>query len=198
MRKIPEEHKHLPAAKRVEAAQAAFDAAAAALVAANRSARAAGKYMTEELQEKANAIDVVQRELQEAEAEFDRAIGEPKPVAVTGLVLQKLRETFAPQLQEEAIRALATGCTFGLPFIETAEALERVRLAVIKVADGDLSELGRQIEVAKVDWRDVINDAEYPEASSLFFMDYDNLDAKAKDEVETRDRQQYLRWLEKS
>lgn len=195
MRKIAKEHKHLPAAKRVEAAQAAFEAAAAALSAANRAAHAAGRKITEELQEKAIAIELAQKQLQEAEAEFDRAIGEPKPVALTGFVLEKLRETFAPQFQDEAIRALETGLTFHLPFVVTAAELERVRLAVIKVAAGDLEELRRQVNVAQIDWRDVINDAEYPEASSMSLTDYANLDEKDKHDITTRDRQQYISWL---
>lgn len=197
MRKIAKEHKHLPAAKRVEAAQAAFEAAAAALSAANRAAHAAGKKITEELLEKANAIELAQEQLQEAEAEFDRAIGEPKPVALTGFVLEKLRETFAPQFQDEAIRALETGLTFHLPFVVTAAELERVRLAVIKVAAGDLEELRRQVNVAQSDWRDVINDAEYPEASAMSLTDYANLDEKDKHDITTRDRQQYISWLGK-
>jgi len=162
MRKIPEEHKHLPEAKRLEAAQAAFLSAAAALSAANHAARAAGKKVTEELLAKAAALEPAQQELKQAEAEFDRAIGEPKPVAVTGIVLEKLRETFAPELQEEAIRTIATGLTLRLPMIETLEGLDRVRLAVLKVAAGDLPELRRQVEVAKVDWRDVLIAAEQP------------------------------------
>ena len=197
MRKIAKEHKHLPAAKRVEAAQAAFEAAAAALSAANRAAHAAGKKITEELLEKANAIELAQEQLQEAEAEFDRAIGEPKPVALTGFVLEKLRETFAPQFQDEAIRALETGLTFHLPFVVTAAELERVRLAVIKVAAGDLEELRRQVNVAQSDWRDVINDAEYPEASAMSLTDYANLDENDKHDITTRDRQQYISWLGK-
>ena len=47
MREIPEKHRHFDEAKRLELAQKEFDAAAKALVTANRSARAGGKLVTE-------------------------------------------------------------------------------------------------------------------------------------------------------
>ncbi|HEV8428193.1 MAG TPA: hypothetical protein VGQ41_09865 [Pyrinomonadaceae bacterium] len=70
-----------------QSSQAAFTSASEALLAANRSARGAGKYLTEQLQEKAKAA-IAQQQLNEAQAKFDRAIGEPKPVEVTGIVLK--------------------------------------------------------------------------------------------------------------
>ena len=41
--------------------------------------------------------------------------------------------------------------------------VNRVRLAVLKLADGDLQLLRREIDVAKSDYRDVLAYAEYPE-----------------------------------
>ena len=41
--------------------------------------------------------------------------------------------------------------------------ISRVRLAVLKLADGDLQTLRREIDVAKRDYRDVLASAEYPE-----------------------------------
>ena len=120
MREIPEKHRHLDEAKRLELAQKEFDAAAKALVAANRAARAAGKLMTDEMQECAQAIDVAQNRMREAEEEFDRATGGPKPVPLTRTTREKVRQTFAPELQDEATRLLETGLTMRLPFIETS------------------------------------------------------------------------------
>ena len=39
----------------------------------------------------------------------------------------------------------------------------RVRLAVLKLADGDLQALRREIDVVRSDYRDVLAYAEYPE-----------------------------------
>jgi hypothetical protein len=41
--------------------------------------------------------------------------------------------------------------------------VHRVRLAVLKLACGDLQALRREIDVAKIDYRDVLAYAEYPE-----------------------------------
>ena len=41
--------------------------------------------------------------------------------------------------------------------------VNRVRLAVLKLASGDLQALRREIDVAKSDYRDVLAYAEYPE-----------------------------------
>jgi len=41
--------------------------------------------------------------------------------------------------------------------------INRVRLAVLKIADGDLQALRYEIDVAKRDYRDVLASAEYPE-----------------------------------
>jgi hypothetical protein len=197
MREIEEAQRHLPEAKRLELAQKEFSSAAEAVSAANRAARGAGQYLTDELTDKAKALDLAQQQLGEAEAEFDRAIGEPKPVKITGIVRKKLRETFATELQDEAISTLKTGLTFRLPFVNTTEKLERVRLAVIKLAGGDLTQLRRHVEIAKVDWRDVISAAEHPEAFSIGLSNYTNLDEKVQKEIEARDRQQYVSWLGK-
>ena len=70
-----------------------------------------------------------------------------------------------------------------------------MRLAVVKAARGSLAELRIQITIAKRDWRDVINSAEYPEAVRMGLAEYSKLDEKVRCELEARDRQQYLAWL---
>jgi hypothetical protein len=197
MRKIPGHYRHLPSAKRLQEAQSEFDTAASALVAANRSARAAGKKFTPEMQEHAERLSSSQQRLKEAEADFDLATGGPEPVELTPLVIRKVRQSFPPEQQLEAIHLLEKECSRNLPFSEddSAQDLERVRLAVVKVARGSLAELGRQIGVAKRDWRDVLNSAEYPEASRLGLAEYGKLPERARGEMQARDRQQYLAWL---
>jgi hypothetical protein len=104
MREIPQEHQHLPEAERLKAAQAEFLSASQALLNANRAARAAGEYVTDDLQEKADALSRAEVQLKDAEAEYDRAVGEPKPVKLSDVVRKKLEETFASELHGEAKR----------------------------------------------------------------------------------------------
>jgi len=197
MRKIPAQYRNLPSAKRLEEAKSKFDDAAGALVSANRAARAAGKRFTAEMQEQAERLSIAQQRLKEAEGEFDSATGGPEPVALTPPVIKKVRQLFPPDQQSEAISLLEKECGRNLPFSEddSAQGLERVRLAVIKLAGGNLAELLRQIDIARVDWRDVLSSAEYPEASRMGFVEYNNLDERNRNEIKARDRQQYVDWL---
>lgn len=106
-----------------------------------------------------------------------------------------VHRTFSLDQQPEANRLLEQKCV-RFPFTEdTPEGLERNRLAVLKIASGSLDELRKQIEVAKIDWRDVINAAEYPEAISMGLSTYQNLDQETRERVDRRDRKQYLNWL---
>jgi hypothetical protein len=63
------------------------------------------------------------------------------------------------------------------------------------LADGSEAELRRQIDAAKRDWTDVIDAAEYPEASRLGLLEYSKLDEKTREQIQKRDRDQYLDWL---
>jgi hypothetical protein len=191
-------YRNSASAKRLEEAQAEFEAAASALVAANRSARAEGKQFTPEMRERAERLNTVQQRLKEAEADFDLVTGGPEPVELTPLVIRKVRKLFPPNEQSDVIRLLEKECARNLPFSEddTAQDLERVRLAVLKLAGGRLLELRRQIEVAKRDWRDVLNAAEYPEGSRLGLVEYGKLAPEARSEIDARDKQQHLAWLQ--
>jgi len=197
MREIPDQFRNLPSAKRLQEARSRFDAAASALVAANRAARAEGKLFIPEMQEHAERLSAAQQQLKEAETDFDLATGGPEPVELTPLVVKKVRQSFAPDQQSEAIRSLEKECGRNLPFSEgdSAQDLERLRLAVVKLTGGSLTELHRQIDIAKVDWRDVLNSAEYPEQSGMGFVEYSKLGEGTRNEVKARDRQQYEAWL---
>ena len=197
MSKIPEQYRNLPSAKQLEEARSKFDDAASALVTSNRAARAAGKRFTAEMQEQAERLSIAQQRLKEAEADFDSVTGGPEPVALTPLVIKKVRQLFPPDQQSDAISLLEKECGRNLPFSEDdrAQDLERVRLAVIKLTGGSLAELQRQIDIARVDWRDVLSSAEYPEASGMGFDQYSNLDERTRNEIKVRDRQQYVDWL---
>lgn len=197
MRKIPAQYRSLPSAKRLEEANSKFDEAASALVTDNRATRAAGKRFTAEMQEQAERLSIAQQRLKEAEADFDSATGGSEPVVLTPLVIKKVQQSFLPDQQSEALGLIEKECGRNLPFSagDSAEGLERVRLAVIKLAGGILEELQRQIDIARVDWRDVLSSAEYPEASGMGFVEYNNLDERNRNEIKARDRQQYVAWL---
>ena len=136
-----------------------FEAAARALVEASKRARVAGKNVTDEMHSAAQRLDEAQDKLRLAESLDDRQL---EPVALTETVLTKIEKTFAPRDREEAMSLLVNECGGNLPFKSdaTAQSLDQIRLAVIKLANGDLVELQRQVQTAKSDWRDVIAAAE--------------------------------------
>jgi len=196
---IPESLKNLPEARVLERAQAEFHKACEELVTANRSARASGKLYDEELIQKANSLNAAQDRMNAAAMEFDRAIeGMPGiSVKLSSRVKKIVRRTFAPDQQLEAIRLLEQKCVRFALTENTPEGLERNRLAVLKLARGDLHELRTQIDVARIDWRDVLNAAEYPEASRDLSA-YHELDQASREKVDRRDREQYLNWLDET
>lgn len=187
----------LSLAKHLAEAQSEFDEAAKALVAANRSAREAGQTLSAEMQVVAERLNAAQQKLKEAKTAFDRAGGGPQPVELTPVVIAKIRQLFPPAEQEEAIRLLERECARNLPFSEHASPkdLERVRLAVLKLSAGDLAELRRHVELAKVDWREPIVLAEQPEAWAVGLAEYATLDDQSRAAIAERDRSQYAAWL---
>jgi hypothetical protein len=71
---------------------------------------------------------------------------------------------------------------------------ERVRMAILKLSDGDPDRLLHNIQVARSDYRDVLAWAEYPEqmdtGASHFNSEPDQINA-----IMQRDREQYDQWL---
>ncbi|MEW6131289.1 MAG: hypothetical protein AB1757_29945 [Acidobacteriota bacterium] len=69
----------------------------------------------------------------------------------------------------------------------------RVQLAVLKLREGDLDSLSEYARIARIDYREVLAWAEYPNA-----MKHPNLielDEESRRRVQSEDRQQYLDWL---
>jgi len=67
-------------------------------------------------------------------------------------------------VQRDVARALLeTQCADNLPFCEQSDmfALERLRFAVLKLAGGSLARLQREIDQAKLDWRDTLVAADF-------------------------------------
>jgi len=71
----------------------------------------------------------------------------------------------------------------------------RVRLCALKLAGSDLRELERQIDVACVDFRDVIAAAEYPAQCKLGFIGFGRLRPSERLQIEEADRLQFQAWV---
>jgi hypothetical protein len=70
----------------------------------------------------------------------------------------RLERLFPAEAQERARQLLMVECGSNLPFFEGSDSvdLERVRYAALKVSEGQLEKLREAIELAKVDWRDLL------------------------------------------
>ena len=78
---------------------------------------------------------------------------------------------------------------------------DRVRLAILKLADGDAEHVQSLVATAKRDFRDVLAWAEYPEQMSAEWSRRLTLTQAEQDrlaEIRRRDRLQYEAWLKKS
>jgi hypothetical protein len=71
----------------------------------------------------------------------------------------------------------------------------RVRLAILKLANGDLNKLMDNTKVAIEDFRDVLSAAEYPRYSRE--IGFDEVDKDYKRAVIDDDWRQYRQWLER-
>lgn len=76
---------------------------------------------------------------------------------------QLVAAMFAPEARgaaEALLRSRCTGSEFGIPSGHD-ELLVRLQYAAIKCSDGDVDALRRAIELAEVDWRDLLVAAEF-------------------------------------
>lgn len=93
-----------------------------------------------------------------------------------------LRREFAPRDVAEASATLE---------LYTAREAQRVRLATIRLANGDLTRLKQEVHNACCDWRDVLLPAEYPSQSSRKFR---LADEKEKERIRETDWRKYHEW----
>lgn len=77
--------------------------------------------------------------------------------------------------------------------VEVREA-NRVVLACMKSADGDVEKLKRNLNDATGYWREIISEAEYPHYSKKMFR-IDKLTEKEQADIIEKDKKQYLEWL---
>jgi len=71
----------------------------------------------------------------------------------------------------------------------------RVQLAILKLCQGDRSQLQALVKTAKTDYRDVLALAEYPEELKFGFVELKNMPAEKVKRLRQRDREQFLQWL---
>ncbi len=71
----------------------------------------------------------------------------------------------------------------------------RVRLAILKLANGDLDQLSKHTEVAIQDFRNVVSIAEYPRYTAE--IGFEKVSKKIVRAVIDDDWRQYREWLEK-
>ena len=174
-----------------------FDAAAREFIEINNRAREAGEATNPEVEAAIQRLNVAQEKMQHAQAAVDRKF---EPVALTSLVERKVNDTFAAPDRRAAIDLLINECGRNLPFKNDAipKHLEQIRLAVLKLANGNLEQLRRHIQTAKSDWRDVILFAESPEFMRTGIVEFYRRDERSQAAVTQRDRQQYVAWLNSS
>ncbi len=80
------------------------------------------------------------------------------PVPLSSETRRRVDALFEGPAREAAAELLVTQCAANLPLWVNADerGLERIRFAVLKLSNGDLTELLRAVRMAQVDWRDVL------------------------------------------
>lgn len=105
-------------------------------------------------------------------------------------VLQKVRQYWPDGDPQEIMDLLDR---YGMERHEWGRA--RVQLAILKLSAGKRDRLEELVRMAKVDYRDALAYAEYPEEMRLGFIGMGQLSAEEAKAVRQRDRAQYLEWL---
>lgn len=75
--------------------------------------------------------------------------------------------------------------------------IDRVRMAILKLAAGNLEELRAQVGIAKRDFRDVLSEAEYPLYTKKWFR-IDKLPPDEQQKIIDADWKQYQAWLNRT
>lgn len=77
---------------------------------------------------------------------------------LTDATLDRIVRVFSLEDRDLVSTLLIEECGDNLPLSKAAnpDSIERIRFAVLKLSGGDLNALRRAIDLAKVDWRDVL------------------------------------------
>ncbi len=71
----------------------------------------------------------------------------------------------------------------------------RIHLAILKLSNGNVDELDRQLHIAASDFREVLFPAECPRAFALGLVAASKLTQEAREELIRQDWDDYLQWL---
>ena len=107
-----------------------------------------------------------------------------------GKVLEKVAQYWHDADPQEIMNILDK---YGAESYERGRA--RVQLAILKLSEGGRDRLEDLVRMAKMDYRDVLAYAEYPEEMRIGFLGMSQLPAEEVKAVRQRDREQYLEWL---
>ena len=75
------------------------------------------------------------------------------------------------------------------------KGIYRVWAALLKISNGDIDRLDKNIENAIIDYRDILAIAEYPEYSQKVGFNSDKFDKKELKKIIDSDWHQYQEWL---
>ena len=87
------------------------------------------------------------------------------PVPLSAATRARMDLLFSVEDRRAAALLLEEECANNLPYLERAgpKELERYRLAALKLSNGSLVKLARAVEMAKIDWRDLLMAAGFGE-----------------------------------
>jgi hypothetical protein len=121
-----------------------------------------------------------------------RVVHQPHPAVTESDVERIVRRDF-PKDQFDSVMAVLN------EYAESKLSKEcpRVQIAALKLAQGNLESLRRQISTAKRDYRDVLAAAEYPEYMRAGMFQVRRLSHKEQQRIVNSDWDQYQRWMQK-
>lgn len=110
--------------------------------------------------------------------------------AMRALVIEKIRRVFP---KREVVEVLALLDRYGTEDYQRETG--RVHLAILKLCDEKAcADPAEYVELACVDYRDVLAMAEYPNQ----IRQSPSIDPKLREKLIAKDRAQYLAWLERT
>ncbi|WNM18064.1 hypothetical protein [Flavobacterium capsici] len=110
--------------------------------------------------------------------------------------IPKITDTILERIIERDFRENSTEVKIKLKQIksDTESGKKRISAAILKLANGNLKDVEKYIEVSNVDFRDVISQAEYPRCSKLGF---EVMEKPGIEKVYAEDWKEYTEWLNK-
>ena len=110
---------------------------------------------------------------------------QPTPSVDRRDVERVVRREFPPQCVTEVLALLDTYAD---------RERDRVQLAVLKLAGGDLAKMKQYVEWARCDWREVLGPAEYPKYTKKWTR-IDRISPEERQRIIDADWKQYTDWL---